>query len=896
MIAATRALGARARLLAVTGVCAATLLAGLPALTALTASSAFATTDIPYVEQGEPTPVGQYLTVSDPGPYDGKYVDFQVQGADASDYLTLRQDAVASTAAGEVTVVGDVVYLGNGSIAEQVGTVDTISDGEAGRTLRVNFGSAFSNASFETGDLSGWTAVNQRIDLGVTPINGFVAQDRSTYPGNTPNKDDNEPEYASYATTVEQGNVSNGQYALRLYSDMETAQGCDVVHGPAVYSSPFRAVAGDSIYFDWRAYAGGDNFHVFGYIVDQSGNQIDVLDATGGQTAWTTKATLIPADGTYTFVFVAGTHDLSCGQAAGASLLIDNVQVYGHKVDAAVVQQVAQHLLYSSSTDRPASSRTITMNAVTQSGGSVPGTAVVTIEPVDDTPSISGTTVETRLSNVDGAQTYATTTGQIVADDPDGDVLTYGIDGAVAQAATIDGEPYTHARTGTFGTLYVNSATGRYAFVPSAAAVDAQLVPTTEQLAFTVTAAGVTVSSPYVVSVDVPPTVPGVPGAVTATPGDRQVTLSWSGPAWLGGSATTGYRVERSDDGGVSWTVVTESTGSAATSYTVTGLTGGASTAFRVAAVNATGTGEAGALVTVTPYAPASAPVIQSVTGGAHKLTVAFTAPADVRGSAVTAYEYSIDGGATWKPATGTTSPLVLRGLDNDRSYSVQLRAVNAAGGGDVSAAVVGSTTLKPIEAPGVTGSARPEVPAGQSWLVVDDVRQPVQVSTADGAWNVTGDGFTARLQATETDGSALKVDKAGRLVVHESGTVQVSGTGFLAGSTVDVWLFSTPYLLGQATVGADGTFSQAFALPADVPVGAHTVQMNGVGTDGAVRSLSTGVVVLADPAAPTAAAPLATTGSDAGSLGLLAAVLVGLGLLVLRVRHLAGRRVVTRG
>jgi hypothetical protein len=71
---------------------------------------------------------------------------------------------------------------------------------------------------------------------------------------------------------------------------------------------------------------------------------------------------------------------------------------------------------------------------------------------------------------------------------------------------------------------------------------------------------------------------------------------------------------------------------------------------------------------------------------------------------------------------------------------------------------------------------------------------------------------------------------------------------------------------------------------------------MNGVGTDGAVRSLSTGVVVLADPAAPTAAAPLATTGSDAGSLGLLAAVLVGLGLLVLRVRHLAGRRVVTRG
>jgi hypothetical protein len=890
MIAATRALGARARLLAATGVCAATVLAGLPALTTLTATSAFATTDIPYVEQGEPTPVGQYLTVSDPGPYDGKYVDFQVQGADASDFLTLRQDAVASTVAGEVTVVGDVVYLGNGATAEQVGTVDEVSDGAGGRTLRVNFGSAFSNASFETGDADGWTVLNQRIDLGVTPINGFVAADRSTYPGTVPNQDDNEPEFAQFDSAVETGNVSDGQYALRLSSDMGTLAGYDVVHGPAVYSSPFRATAGDSIYFDWRAYAGSDNFHVFGYIVDQNGNQIDVLDATGGQTEWVTKATQIPADGTYTFVFVAGTHDLSGGQAAGASLLIDNVQVYGHKVDAAVVQQVAQHLLYSSSTDRPASSRTITMNAVTQSGGSVPGSAVVTIEPVDDAPAISGTTVETRLSNVDGAQTYATTTGQIVADDPDGDVLTYGIDGAVAQAATIEGESFTHRRTGTFGTLYVNSTTGRYAFVPSAAAVDAQLVPTTEQYAFTVTAAGVTVSSPYVVSVDVPPTVPGVPGPVTATAGDRQVTLSWSGPAWLGGSATTGYRVERSDDGGVSWTVVTESTGSAATSYTVTGLTGGASTAFRVAAVNATGTGEAGTLVQVTPYAPASSPVIQSITGGAHKLTVAFTAPADVRGSAVTAYEYTIDGGATWKRATGTTSPLVLRGLDNDTSFSVQLRAINAAGGGDASAAVVGTTTLAPIEAPGVTGSARPTVPAGQSWLVVDDVRQPVQVSTTDGAWNVTGDGFTVRLQATETDGTPLDVDEAGRLIVHESGKVQVSGSGFLPGSTVDVWLFSTPYLLGQATVGADGTFSQAFALPADVPVGAHTVQMNGVGTDGSVRSLSTGVVVLADAAA--APAPLAATGSQADTLGLMAAIMVGLGVLALRVRHLARRRV----
>ncbi|HEY0215103.1 MAG TPA: fibronectin type III domain-containing protein [Cellulomonas sp.] len=889
MIAATRALGARARLLAVTGVCTATVLTGLPAM------SAFATTDIPYVEQGAPTPVGQYLTVSDPGPYDGRYVDFAVQGADASDILSLRQDSTPSSTVGEVTVVGSAVYLGNGSTAEQVGTVDQVSDGSGGRTLRVTFGSTFANASFETGDLSGWTAINDRIDLGVTPINGFVPADHSTYPGNVPNQDNNAPSQASYGVTVEQGNVSNGQYALRLSSTMQTLAGCDVVHGPAVYSSPFTASAGDSIYFDWRAYAGDDNFHVFGYIVDGSGNQIDVLDATGGQTAWTTKATQIPADGTYTFVFVAGTHDLSCGQAAGASLLIDNVQVYGHRVDAAAVQQVAQHLLYSSTTDRPAASRTITMNAVTQSGGTVPGQAVVTITPVDDAPTVTGTTTETRLSNTEGAQTYPTTTGQIAAADPDGDVLTYGITGATARTTTIDGQSYTHARTGTFGTLYVDATSGRYAFVPSATAVDDQLVPTTEDYTFTVEAVGVTVSRPYTVSVDVPPTAPGTPGPVTTTPGDRQATLSWTGPAWLGGSATTGYRVERSDDGGVSWTVLTESTGSAATSYTATGLTGGASTTFRVAAVNGTGTGAAGDPVTVTPYAPASAPVIGAVTGGAHKLTVTFTAPADVRGSAVTAYEYSLDGGTTWVRATGTTSPLVIRGLNNETTYPVRLRGVNAAGGGEASGSVVGTTTLQPIDAPGVTGGARPEVPAGQTWLVVDDVRQPVAVSTTDGAWTITGDGFSARLQATEADGTALEVDEAGRLIVHASGSVQVSGSGFAPGSSVDVWLFSTPYLLGQATVGADGTFSASFAMPEDLATGAHTVQMNGVGTDGAVRSLSTGLVVLADPVAAAPTTPLATTGSDSGVLGLAALVLVGLGVLALRVQRLARRRAPAR-
>lgn len=886
----TRAVGTRARVLAA-GVCAATVLAAAPGI-------ASAAQDIPYVEQGAPTPVGQYLTVTDPGPYDGKFVEFAVSGGDASDVLSLRDDVTPDVTEGAVSVVAGVVYVGNGTSAEQVGRVDLVTDGNAGRSLRVNFSSAFQNAGFESGDLDGWTPVNQQIDLGVTAIDGFVPVDRSTYPSNVPHQDDNVPSaLGDLSTTVQSDVVSEGSHALRLVSsEMQTQAGCDVVHGPAVYSSPFAAKAGDSIYFDWRAYAGEDNYHVFGYIVDAQGHQIDVLDATGaGTTPWTTKQTEIPADGTYTFVFVSGTHDASCGRAAGASLVIDNVQVYGHKVGASVVQEVARHLLYSSTTDRPASTRTITMNAVTQGGGTATGDTVVTVEPVDDPPAITGFSAPTVLSNVEGPQAYATTTGTVEATDPDGDVLTYGIDGGVAEAATVDGQTYTHARTGTYGTLHVDATTGRYAFVPATAAVDARLTPDTESFPVTATASGVTVSAPYTVTVDLPPTPPGAPTALAATAGDRQVSLSWTAPAWLGGSAVSGYRIERSDDGGASWTVVTENSGGPATTATVPGLTGGATSTFRVSAVNATATGLPSAPVAATPYAPASAPTIRSVQGGAHRLTVAFTAPVDVRGSAVTTYEYSLDGGATWTPRTsgGTASPLVISGLDAKVAYAVQLRAVNAAGGGDASAPVTGQPVLAPVTAPGLTGEVRPEVPAGQSLLVVDGERRGVTVSTTAGAWDVTGDGFTARLRATEEDGTPLPVDDQGRLVVHSSGSVQVSGTGFRPGSTVDVWLFSTPYLLGEATVAADGTFSATFALPDGVPVGAHTVQMNGVSTDGAVRSLSTGVVVLADPVATPAAAgtPLATTGAQSGDLALLALALLGAGVLAVRVRRRLGLR-----
>ena len=69
---------------------------------------------------------------------------------------------------------------------------------------------------------------------------------------------------------------------------------------------------------------------------------------------------------------------------------------------------------------------------------------------------------------------------------------------------------------------------------------------------------------------------------------------------------------------------------------------------------------------------------------------IQFTAPASNGGSAITNYEYSTDNGANWvtpSPAV-TSSPLIISsGLTNCTTYQVKIRAVNAAGAGNASAA-----------------------------------------------------------------------------------------------------------------------------------------------------------------------------------------------------------------
>jgi hypothetical protein len=82
---------------------------------------------------------------------------------------------------------------------------------------------------------------------------------------------------------------------------------------------------------------------------------------------------------------------------------------------------------------------------------------------------------------------------------------------------------------------------------------------------------------------------PAAPTGVTATVGNAQAVVSWTAPA-ASLPPVTDYSVQFSTNGGTTWTTATD-TVSTATSATISGLTNGSATVFRVAAVNGIGTG-----------------------------------------------------------------------------------------------------------------------------------------------------------------------------------------------------------------------------------------------------------------------------------------------------------------
>ena len=108
------------------------------------------------------------------------------------------------------------------------------------------------------------------------------------------------------------------------------------------------------------------------------------------------------------------------------------------------------------------------------------------------------------------------------------------------------------------------------------------------------------------------------------------------------------------------------------------------------------------------------------------------------------------------------------------------------------------------------------------------------------------GDGWQMAVDIPSANGAVSGSDEGGALLqLVRDETAVVSGSGFMAGTRADVWLFSEPTLLGTVEIDENGDFTGEVNIDANVvAVGEHTLQLQGVGEDGYVRAANLGVVV----------------------------------------------------
>ncbi|MCU0274728.1 MAG: fibronectin type III domain-containing protein, partial [Acidimicrobiales bacterium] len=208
------------------------------------------------------------------------------------------------------------------------------------------------------------------------------------------------------------------------------------------------------------------------------------------------------------------------------------------------------------------------------------------------------------------------------------------------------------------------------------------------------TAASLPAGHPYrtvAPATSTPSTAPAAPGGLTATPGTNQVTLAWTAPA-DGGTPIRDYRIEQRALPSGAWAVVDDGVGTA-TSTTVSGLTTGTTYEFRVAGVNAAGTGAAATASGAPTLLPPGAPTGVSAPAGDGQAVVSWTAPAD-NGSPVTSTTVTAtaSGQATRTcTASGAATTCTVTGLVNGATYTLSVAATNGAGTGPASTAATTS-------------------------------------------------------------------------------------------------------------------------------------------------------------------------------------------------------------
>ncbi len=185
-------------------------------------------------------------------------------------------------------------------------------------------------------------------------------------------------------------------------------------------------------------------------------------------------------------------------------------------------------------------------------------------------------------------------------------------------------------------------------------------------------------------------TAPGAPTGLSATTnGQTRIDLSWTAPG-NGGSAITGYRLERKTGAG-SYAVVSSSIAANATSYADSSLSAGTAYTYRIRAVNGVGNGgwsnePSAATANAANTVPEAVADLAATSAGASVINLKWTAPGD-GGSVITGYRLerkTASGGYTPVSSSIEANATSYQdtGLSAGTAYTYRIRAVNGVGNG----------------------------------------------------------------------------------------------------------------------------------------------------------------------------------------------------------------------
>ena len=138
-----------------------------------------------------------------------------------------------------------------------------------------------------------------------------------------------------------------------------------------------------------------------------------------------------------------------------------------------------------------------------------------------------------------------------------------------------------------------------------------------------------------------------------------------------------------------------------------------------------------------------------------------------------------------------------------------------------------------------IEASGEPEIPqekATESTVEIsdsDDVDGVVKLN--DRAVQISSEGTIVTIAAS---GENEIVIDGTILNAFNSSTYEISGSGFLPNSTVELYVYSDPYLLDVLDTNADGEFVSSLSLPTDLDPGWHRFEVVGIGSDNTERKI----------------------------------------------------------